>query len=441
MSSAGSGGRGPWSRLRAHWDEPQHRNGYYLLFNNALGAAVGVVFWILLSRLLGIPSHEIGIGYAVIALGTILAVLAKGGLDTALLRSVPGTSPRSSRRLLRFAIGLGVGVSLLLALVLAYLAQWLRTFDEIGATGWLLASLIAALLVATWLQDAYFLAAGDSRHSFHRNLAFSAARLTLPFLVVLLALPQAVALSWALALLASALVAFLLLPRAAPGPGAEADRPAFLQSAVRNISGSAAEFLPGLLLAPLVLSIHGPVAAAHFGMAWTAASLLFLACAALSRSALAEIVRRGPAHEPAVLRRAFRHHLLVLAPGIVAALLLAPWVLGLFGPEYARDGAPVFQVLALSTLAVAPTYLFLSHLRAHERSLPLALFPAALVVALAVLAPILGGYYGPVGVAHAWLLANLPFGLYATWRLSRLAQQEVTHASPATRLGGPAHLE
>ena len=305
---------------------------------------------------------------------------------------------------------------------------------QVGALGWLLVAGIAALLVVAWLQDAYFLAEGDARFSFLRNLVLSAGRLLLPVPLVLLAVPHPVAVAWGLAVLASVLAALGFGRRLPERAGRMVPRREFLASAMRNVTGSAAEFLPGLLLAPIVLATQGPAAAAWFGMAWTAASLLFVGCAALSRSALAEMVRTGRAG-PAI-RRAALQHVLLIAPAAAGLALLAPWVLGLFGPAYASEGGATLRILAASAVFVAPATLYLCVLRARERPVGLVAFPAAMVAALGLAIPWLAGQAGIAGVAWAWLLANAPFGLYALHRLRLehrldLPAPEVTHAPDA----------
>ncbi|HLE47700.1 MAG TPA: hypothetical protein VI818_05330 [Candidatus Thermoplasmatota archaeon] len=436
-------GFGTWARARlaTYWRERQHRNAVYLMLNPVVGAAAGLLFWLIVVRFTGVSQADVGIGLAVIALGTTVGVLAKGGLDTALIRNVPGASQDEGRRLLRIAITCGVLLAALLATGLA-IAAWAGQIwiEHVTAAGWLLVGAIAALLVVTWLQDAHFLAEGEARYSFIRNLAFSAARLVLPLFVVLAAVAQPVAVTWALALAFSAVAASVLGRRLPARTGRLVPPREFLHSALRNVSGSAAEFLPGLLLAPLVLAVEGPEAAAVFGIAWTAASLLFLACAAISRSAFAEMVHVGPQGLPYTIRRGVRQLMWILGPAAFVGAVLAPVLLLVFGESYSAGGGRVLTILCASTLVVAPTYFYLALLRAQERPVALLLFPIAMVVALALLAPALGARFGLPGVAVAWYAANVPFAAYAIWKLYHASQEVTTLAGPSP-LGHPAHVE
>jgi len=426
------------SRIVARLGTPQHRTTLYLVLNNATGAAAGFLFWLLLVRVVDLPPAEVGLGYAIVALGTTIGLVSKGGLDTALLRSVPGASRPDADRLLGFAVAVGGLVAVGLCLLLATALHPGGLLPELATPGWLLVALIAVLLVVTWLQDAHFLAEGNARATFGRNLVFSGARLLLPVPVVFLALPLPVPLTWMVALAASAAVGLLLARRHPDRAGRRVPRREFLRSAGRNVTGSAAEFLPGLLLVPIVLAMGGAEAAGYFAVAWTAASLLFLASAAVGRSALSEMVRRGVASWPGVVRRGASQAAVLLLPAAVVGALLSPLVMGLFGADYADAATTAFALLCLSTVFVAPAYLYLAVLRAQERPVALVLFPAAMVAVLLVLAPILQASHGLVGVAAAWTLSNVPFGAWAANRLWRTSRGVIDHVPP---VGGAAHLE
>jgi O-antigen/teichoic acid export membrane protein len=429
------------SGLRAlvvsHLAESQHRNTYYLTLNNVTGAVAGFLFWFLFARVAGLPPSELGVGYAVVALGTTVAILAKGGLDTAIIRKAPCATREGSAHMLRFSVMLGASVAILLSLALWLVSRWAG--PSLPLLGWVFVAAISALLVGTWLQDAHFVAEGEARFSFRRNLVLSASRLLLPLPIVALSFPSPVPLTWALGLVASALAAAAIGRRIPRRAGRPVPRREFLASAARNVTGSAAEYLPGLLLVPIVLAVDGPAAAAYFGVAWTAASVLFQTSAAISRSALAEMVRGGvPGHGSAVRRGLFQN-LWLVAPAALAGIALAPEVLSLFGSAYAREGAMVFAILCASVLFVAPSYLYLAVLRARDRSLGLVLFPIAMVAGLLLLAPPLDARWGLKGVAVAWLLSNVPFGTYAAWRLRRESREVMTHGTPS--VGGRPHPE
>ncbi|MHB8633738.1 MAG: lipopolysaccharide biosynthesis protein [Thermoplasmatota archaeon] len=406
-----------------------HRNAIFLSLTNVTGAATGLIFWLIMTRLAHLSAQEMGLGYAVVSLGTLIGVLAKGGLDTALLHTVPGADRAEGLRLLRFGVAVGCAGALTLCVALIALSYRGIRFSVLGPGEWALAGIISILLVLTWLQDAYFLAEGRVRFSLQRNLVLSGARLLLPLPILALALPLPVPTTWALALGASALAAIGFSRTIAPRGGRQVPRREFLTSAARNLTGGAAEFLPGLLLVPIVLALFGasdgPAAAAYFGMAWTAASVLFLTCGAISRGALADMVRTRSSAAP--IRRAALQMSVTVLPAALGGALLGSQVMGLFGTAYAANASAAFRILCLSALVVAPFSLYLAVLRAEERPVALVVAPLFMVLMLLALAPLLGARLGLPGIAVAWVAANLPFAALAVWTLVR---KEVTHARP-----------
>ncbi|MEA3166766.1 MAG: hypothetical protein QOJ26_1640 [Thermoplasmata archaeon] len=428
-------------RIARHLGEPQHRTAYLLMGNTLLAAAAGLGFWLVLTRVLHLPSEVVGVGYATVAVGTTIGVLAKGGLDTALVRTVPSASGRSATRLLALAAGIGASTAILVALALLVAGNsGASSLSPLSGWAWAAAAAIGLLLVVTWLQDAWFLAQGNVQTNLLRTLAASAVRIALPFALVAWAAPTPVATAWGAALLASALFGVVLVRRRPQHDGRQVESTEFLGSAARNMAGSAAEFLPGLLLAPIVLATDGPASAAYFGMAWTVASMLFLAAGAIGRSALAEMARPGVATGPA-LRRGLLQTFAVVGPGAIAGIILAPWVLGVFGADYATAGALPFAILCASILVVAPSSLYLSVLRVRERTLPLIALPLGTIALLLVLTPPMEAALGLPGVALAWTLANAPFGLWAMARLFAETRPLPEVNDAPQPVGGAPYLE
>jgi O-antigen/teichoic acid export membrane protein len=426
--------------LRRHLSERQHRDAALLTANTLLTAAAGLAFWLVLTRVLALPPDAVGLGYATVAVGTTVGVLAKGGLDTALLRAVPSADGASARRLLVLATTVGGATAVLTAAALAFAGQGGGSLGSLDGWAWAAAGAIGVLLVVTWLQDSWFLAEGKVRVNLWRTGAASVVRVLLPFALVAWDAPGPVAAAWAAALLASAAFGWMLSGRRSERAGRPVATNEFLASSARNFSGSAAEFLPGLMLSPLVLAVGGAAAAAHFGMAWTVASMLFLVSAAIGRSALAAMARPD-AQLPHALRRGLLQMAAVVGPAAVVAAALAPFLLGVFGADYAAEGTPAFRILCASIVVVAPASLYLAVLRLRDRTLPLVLLPLSAIAFLLVLAPPLEARLGLQGVALAWLLANVPFGAWAIARLAAESRLPKGVSDAAQPVGGRPHLE
>lgn len=432
-----------WSpRLADILEQAQHRNAYYLMLSQAAAAAAGLLFWWLLTAVADVGADRVGVGYAIVSMGATVGVLAKGGFDAALVRTVPEASSAEGRRLLWFASLLASAIAIAAAVGLGLASPLTGFLPDFGLAGWALVAAIGALMVTTWLQDAYFMGEGDAKHSFHRNAVLSGARMVLPLPVIALALPQPVALSWGLALGVSALAAGVAAVRMPAREGrSRIPRGAFLRRSLRNVTGGAAQFLPGLLLVPMILVINGPEAAGFFGIAWTAANLLFLVSSAIGRSALAEMAGEDPPQEEAeAIRKGTLQHLWIVAPAAAIGILFAPTWMGIFGADYAARASTAFRILCASVAFVAPFYLYLAVLRARDDPGPLIVFPLLMILALFLLAPPMNARWGFSGVAVAWFVANVPFGLYAAGKLSQHAE-EVIPDLPTPSLLADSHME
>src|SRR5688572_33008539 len=124
------------SLLRSRLAQPQHRTASYLTLNNVMGAATGVLFWLLMTRVAGLGPTAIGLGYTVVALGTVVGVVAKGGFDTALLLKVPASSKADGHGLLTFGFAVAAGAALAITGLLAATSFGLALMPELDAFAW-----------------------------------------------------------------------------------------------------------------------------------------------------------------------------------------------------------------------------------------------------------------------------------------------------------------
>src|SRR5690349_9623657 len=188
-------------------DRRQRTNSLFLALNTGTNAAAGLAFWFLLARIAHLDPALLGVGYATVALATTVAILAKGGIDTALLRTVPLAGRREGRLLLALAAAMGGAIALLVSAVLGFgVAQ----APGMASVEWTAVAGLALLLACTWFQDAYFLALGDARLTFARNLVMAVVRLGVALPLVWITATHSVPAAWLIGLTASALAGVAL---------------------------------------------------------------------------------------------------------------------------------------------------------------------------------------------------------------------------------------
>jgi O-antigen/teichoic acid export membrane protein len=425
--------------VRAHVRDPLYANGYVLVANAGASALLGFLFWIVAAR--RFAPESLGVGAAIVSAATLAALVGKAGFDAAIIRFGPGLGRRDLERVLRRASAATLVLTSVVALVVLLLA--IEGVASLGALRAPVAALGFVLLAvgtgAAWVFDAYFVSEQAGILVFVRNLAFNGVKLVAPLVMLASLGEEAVPLAWGLGLLASLAFAFAAtLPRLRRHP--ETGEPAapareMLGYAARNYALNLSEFLPGLVFPILVLQSLGPAENARFYLAWTVATVAFLASKAITQSSFAALVRPGPA-APA-LRKAFLLSGVVLGPMAVGLFALGGVVLGVFGDHYSQ-GAELLRMLALSIVPVAVANVYLSYLKARRPALELTLLPALTMVALLALTPFALARFGVLGVGAVWLGVQALAGLYAAIRLTVLLRRSSVDES-RTALRGRAH--
>ena len=414
--------RRAWSALRSHARDPVYRNGYALVANAGLGAALGFLFWFVAAR--RYPEDALGVGAAVVSAATLAALVGKAGFDAAVIRYAPSASPRGFRRLVAYSMAATLALTAFVALVIVALAaQGVSHLAPLAsppmAAGFLL---LACATAAAWILDASFIAEQSAHLVLARSGAFNLVKLAAPFVLVgALAVPAArvVPLAWALGLAASLALALLLLPRLLarhqPVDHRQLERRDVAVYASRNFALNLSEFLPGLVLPLLVLDALGPTANARFFLAWTVASVAFLASKAIAQSSFSALSRGGDPR--GAIRKAFLLNALLLGPAVVVLLAAPARILSLFGPGY-TESALLLGMLALSIPGIVASNVFLSYLKARHAGWELVLLPAAGLAVLLALMPFALSRLGVEGVGAVWLAVHVTMGLYSTIRLA-----------------------
>lgn len=418
--------------LRSHFEDPVYANGVALVLNAGLSSLLGFAFWMVAARRFN--ADALGVGAAVVSAATLAALVGKAGFDAAIVRYAPSSSASGLRRLLlrsAFATvtltGL-VGVSMLVVAKFGVPSLEMLT-EPMFAAGFLALALGTAL---AWVLDAYYISEQRAVLVLLRNVAFNVVKLGVPLFLAFTWGGRAVPLAWGVGLMASLALAFGLLPAALRRHSAHGERPAksALGYSMRNYALNLSEFLPGLLLPIVVLHALGAEENARFFLAWTMATVLFLASKAVSQSAFAALVRERDASAP--LRKALGLSFGLLIPPAAVLYVGAAPLLALFGPHYVA-GAALLRILALSIPFVIALNLYLATLKAHDAGWELTILPLASLVALLSAMPFALAV-GIEGAGIAWLTIHVIVGTYAALRLVPKLRR-ITYVEP--KLGTP----
>jgi O-antigen/teichoic acid export membrane protein len=392
---------------------PLVRNAYALIFSTVTTSALGMIYWVLAARFY--TSEIVGLNAAAISAMVFVGGVSRLYLDGALMRFIP----RAGQGTLRF-----VAVTYLISQALVFLVAggywlgrqiWATELAFLGATPWLSGWFILSCLAASIfvLQDAALTGLRQTVWVPVENTLFAIAKLV--FLVAMAGWsPEyGIFLSWTIPMTASLLpINWLIFKRLIPQHmQAKQGEAAGVQAAqvAHYIGGNYVGYLFHLasarLLPILVVQLAGGSATAYFYLPWLVANSLQLAASHMSASLTVE-ASRDQTHLQAYGRQALRHTARLLVPAVAVLVIGAPYVLLVFGREYAHEGTLLLRLFALSSLPAMFNAIFLGMARVERRIRSIIAVQALMAVLSLGLGSLFLQLYGITGVGAAWLLSQ-----------------------------------
>lgn len=409
------------ARLRATRNEPLLRNGHVLTASSMLTAVLGGLFWVLATR--WYSADSVGRSYAALSAAGLLSGIGQFNLGDLMTRFLPTAGGRTRRLLLRsyaiatLASAAAAAVFLLVVPAVAPDLGFLRS--PLVAAGFVVATAGYTVFV---LQDGALTGLRRPHWVLGENALFSVLKAALLAAFAIWGLQSGVLLSWSGALVVSVTVANVyLFRRAVPHhqreSGAAGPPPGLVRYAAADYAGLLLRLGAYSVLPLLVLNELGAAQNAYYSLAWVIAYTLYLAALNMGSSLIVEAAR-DPGRLAEHGRRVLRHAALMLAVAVAVLLVAAPWLLSLFGREYAEQGTLLLRLLALSALPNLVVAIAVDVARSRRRMRTVIGLQAAecgLVLGLAVwLVPVLGvdgagvAWLAGLGVLAVPLLLTLP---------------------------------
>ena len=399
-------------RVLGSRSSPLLRNGNALMANTVVTGVLGLGYWLLATR--HYDPADVGRASAAYSAMNLLAGITALSLIGAMARFIPRAGRRTGG-LIRLGYGISAVSAVVGSVVFLLIAGRPRTsYAELAGVR---AGLIFTGCVIVWslftLQDGALVGLRKANWVTLENAVFGVGKIALLLPLATLLPHTGLYVSWmAPAALAVPLVNLLIFRWLLPGH----DRDAAGQ--VPPGRGQVGRFLAGdvpgalLLLATislvpvLVAMFAAPGMNACFYMAWAIGVTIDLLGTNMALSLTVE-----GAFDPVRLaghaRAALRRIVMIVAPLALGAVLLAHRLLGLFGPGYARFGAPILVLLAVATLPRSLTEIYLGALRAQNRTCVVALVQGLRAVLILGLTLVLTRSMGIFGAGVAVLISQL----------------------------------
>ena len=421
---------------------PLMRNAYALMANTVVTGMLGLAYWLLAAR--HYTPADVGRASAAYSALNLLAGITALSLIGAMARFIPQSGSRTGR-----LIRLGYLASVLTAIAgsavfLLFTGRPGTSYSELNGVR---AGVIFTACVAIWalftLQDGALIGLRNARWVTLENALFGVAKIALLLPLATLIPHTGLYVAWMVpAALAVPLVNILIFRKLLPAHARQSgeQQPPSRNQVGRFLAGDvtgALMLLATVSLVPVLVAMFVvPGVNAYFYMAWTIGTTVDLLAANMALSLTVEGAF-NPVRLAVHARAALRRILLILVPVAVATALLAPWILGLFGPDYARYGAPVLVLLAAATLPRTLTEIYLGALRAQSRTSLVALVQGARAVLVLSLTLALTNAMGILGAGVGVLASQLIMAVAVTPGLLRVLTADRRAPAAEAAAAGP----
>ncbi|MFJ8822216.1 lipopolysaccharide biosynthesis protein [Streptomyces sp. NPDC102467] len=413
-------------------DNQLFRNAYALMLNTGISGVLGVGYWLAAAHYYSADS--VGQGSAAIAAMKFLAGITAVTLTGALARYIPIAGRATGRFIFRTYAGSSVAVALAAGVFLLTLDVWGPSYrflhGPLPGIGFILAVIAWSLLtlqdgVLTGLRNALWVPVG--------NTVFSTVKLGL-LVAFAAAVPTAgVFVSWVAAIAFSVVpLGLLVFRRLVPRAVAATDdrtNPPTMREMGRFLAGDytgslfslAVVYLVPVLIASQVSSADN----AYFYITTTIGGTVNLLAINMGASLTVE-----SSHDPSQLaantRAALRRMARIMIPVCGLLFLLAPYVLRVFGQDYADAATPLLRWFAVGAALRVIMETYFAVLRAQSRTSGLAWLQGLLCVLVLGLTLLLLPRMGLTGAGVAEVSALTVIVSIAApklWRVVRVAQR------------------
>jgi O-antigen/teichoic acid export membrane protein len=417
--------------LSRYAQTPLFANAYALILNTGATAALGLAYWVLAARLY--TASDVGLGAAAISAMTFLAGVAQLNLAAVMVRFLP-SARRGAARLVASTYLVIAGTALLVAgIFVASLTLWFSSLRFLRDEPWLGVWFVLSTMCWCVFVNQDGVLTGLRRTSWVpiENIAYGIFKIVL---LVAFASFGYVGLyaSWTLPVLFVVLPVNVLIFRRFI-PQHERDAPADAVSVgLRQIRGYiAGDYVGSLLrlattfLPPvLVTQILGAQMNGYFYQSWNIAYNLQLVSTATMTSLTVE-----SAWDESTMRESrwsiLKHTLLLVGLGVAGILVLAPFVLRIFGEDYAAEGTTLLRLLALAAIPQVIVAFALALARIRQRVIEVVAIQAVSCGFVLGLGLILLRTYGLNGIGIAWLVGQTILAFLLAFRLRRLYSDEL----------------
>ena len=401
---------------------PVVSSGLSLMTGTMVTSALGLLFWVLAANLY--DTSDFGVSTTAVYTMMMLADVACLGLRTGLVRYLPNAGG-ATRRTILWGYGIVLLASVLTALIfLAGMALWAPDLAALRNT--VLIGIFFTASTAFWalfmLEDAVLVGLRRAPWVPVENTLFGICKIVL--LVPFASISPTLGIFWAWTVPVFPIVIGInvLIARlpATRKTRVQPDELPAVQTLLRRIMAfSLADWLASLarlaalgVIPLMVLAKTDQDQAGYFQASW----LIAFTVMALSSNAAYALLAETSYEQAKLHKNSVHAGMLSLAltiPVVVIGLVGAPYLLLIYGSDFADNSSSVLRLLLLATLPNIMHQIYVGRLRAQGRMGGVIFFETLLSVIVVSLSWFLLPRYGIDGVGYAWLGGLALLGLYA----------------------------
>lgn len=334
-------------------DDSLFRNSVFLMASTAVSSVLGFGFWLFVAHLYT-PS-EIGSASALISLTTLLGNISLLGLEASLVRFLP-TSKNQSRDINMAALAV-TGAAIAASTIYLFIHPLIGAPISLLDSSWEQIGFIVLMVIVSLnsLTDSIFIANRRAELHTMTYTLLATVKLILPLFLVPFG-SMGIFTAYAVATLSSLALTYILMRRSVDyhilarpewGMIRKSRKYATNNYFAHILSSASSQLMPMIIITSL-----GAAQVAYFAMAWTMANFLYVIPSAMGQSLLAEGAT-DPSKRKYHVAHAIRTLTLILVPTIAVSIVGAPFILAIFGPQYAANSTAIFQILAFATFFIA----------------------------------------------------------------------------------------
>ncbi|MBY4272259.1 lipopolysaccharide biosynthesis protein [Rhodococcus fascians] len=381
-------------------------NSFAMMFSTIATGGLGLAFWAVAGRLF--PVEEVGSASAVIASAVMIATLSNLSLGSMYERFLPTAGVRAKSYVLR-----GYAAVLSLALILGCAFLVVAPVDELFTTTTEIATfpIFVGVLAVFALQDQTSSGLGFARWAAAKNVFHAVVKLAVLALTYETGRSFTIIAAWAVPAAIAAIVLFRAFgkklgsdPRYQLAPSLPPRKE--LWSYFGSAYGiTALGTMAPLMIPIIVVSTLGPEQNAYFSLTWSIVSAIYVLIGVL----VGPFVAEAAAHPEQFSRLAKRFIGLLCIVAIGGSFFLAvvaPFGLGIVGPDYRENGTIIVHLAAVTIplSVVGALYDGLARVRRRMRLAVLVQIAATIIIVTGSLT--LSPSLGIAGIGWSYLAAE-----------------------------------